>query len=152
MRGKRPSDEWSSDGTRITPAGAGKTPAWVRSGGFPGDHPRGCGENLGRNRRIRRLIGSPPRVRGKLGYIIDQDPGSRITPAGAGKTPEVDGFNFSIEDHPRGCGENAYTQKIERTVAGSPPRVRGKRYSGIRVPKLVGITPAGAGKTSKNAN
>ena len=49
-------------------------------------------------------------MRGKDGKILLSFDGSRITPAHAGKSFRVSKICFSIEDHPRTCGEK--TKKI----------------------------------------
>ena len=69
-------------------------------------------------------IGSPPRMRGKLGKRIGN---AGITPAGAGKT--------------------CYSSSNPRYRDESPPQVRGKRAAEFRHGGKAGITPAGAGKT-----
>ena len=92
------------------------------------DHPRACGENTIATKEDIRVLGSPPRVRGKL-----QD--------GRGHQP-------GVGDHPRACGENWALMSTRAVTPGSPPRVRGKRllrFSGFQPYR---ITPARAGKTS----
>ena len=115
----------------ITPAYAGK------SSGLSGiqkpktDHPRVCGEKSWSTIELYVVMGSPPRMRGK---VITAAPGAGcdgITPAYAGKSSQL---------LTTACG-----------CAGSPPRMRGKgplcRY-GIRA---LGITPAYAGKRLKRS-
>ena len=69
----------------ITPAGAGKSyPAMIQRH-KPRDHPRGCGEKHHHQRMDMRMIGSPPRVRGKDAMADALTARRRITPAGAGK-------------------------------------------------------------------
>ena len=90
----------------ITPAGAGKTEVISIICPLIQDHPRRCGENdffeiIGYVR-----IGSPPQVRGKQVSFSCFTYRFRITPAGAGKTLEVNRYDEAIEDHPRRCGEN----------------------------------------------
>ena len=68
-------------------------------------------------------------------------------PPHAGKT-----YLCSIElalrwDHPRVCGENITQVKRGATIAGSPPRVRGKPMWYLHPERVRGITPACAGKT-----
>ena len=70
-----------------------------------------------------------------------------ITPAGAGKTVEFRCVKDEIEDHPRRCGENKFGKHIQVGATGSPPQVRGKRFVACLNSCIVGITPAGAGKT-----
>lgn len=49
-------------------------------------------------------------------------------------------------DHPRMCGEKAYTGPARCKAAGSPPRMRGKVQPVQLVHDALGITPAYAGK------
>ena len=132
---------------RITPAGAGKTRFAFTCACVRADHPRRCGENFCVLVCVIWRFGSPPQVRGKLAEYILSEGDSRITPAGAGKTPKLYTITKTPPDHPRRCGENSKCGKKCAKPRGSPPQVRGK-------PKLCGcifyntrITPAGAGKT-----
>ena len=132
---------------RITPAGAGKTTFRSRATCTPRDHPRRCGENL-TLRLLKTLCrGSPPQVRGKPEHSDEHFVGSRITPAGAGKTWFCKNCLHTDRDHPRRCGENYMSDSSTGEGIGSPPQVRGKpvRRAGMRLGH--GITPAGAGKT-----
>ena len=52
-------------------------------------------------------------------------------------------------DHPRRCGENILMTAGFMSFAGSPPQVRGKLSSATDRGRTVGITPAGAGKTTR---
>ena len=65
-------------------------------------------------------------MRGKLDDNTFLPKEYRITPADAGKTGTVGVSAVGIEDHPRGCGENAVDVVHPRTRLGSPPRMRGK--------------------------
>ena len=132
---------------RITPAGAGKTYLKISFLSVLQDHPRRCGENSLNSSSCRRRSGSPPQVRGKQrrsGYDTEQ---SRITPAGAGKTRNSRRTQIMHWDHPRRCGENHPRTKSRECILGSPPQVRGKLEDALNSGSLVGITPAGAGKT-----
>ena len=114
------------------------------------------------------MTGSPPQVRGKLHVHSLQLISLRITPAGAGKTPQIDNLDIPnpritpagagktipaaigchrVKDHPRRCGENYWRQLRCLCWAGSPPQVRGKHADTEEPPSADGITPAGAGKT-----
>ena len=75
----------------ITPAGAGKTTIFRPASLRARDHPRRCGENAPVLSSCRQRPGSPPQVRGKLGFWLSLRAVLRITPAGAGKTPTADG-------------------------------------------------------------
>ena len=52
------------------------------------------------------MLGSPPRVRGKLTEDRAQRLRPGITPACAGKTKREAITSAAAEDHPRVCGEN----------------------------------------------
>ena len=71
---------------RITPACAGNTFFESAIGGFYKDHPRVCGEYVGRAGSHNSSKGSPPRVRGILVDTIEDLDMTRITPACAGNT------------------------------------------------------------------
>ena len=114
------------------------------------DHPRRCGENLLNVSHCACLKGSPPQVRGKPHMQTVSPISSRITPAGAGKTPHNTPRRFSEWDHPRRCGENRYSCSRRRSRRGSPPQVRGKLSLKISRIMPTGITPAGAGKTQSH--
>ena len=86
MRGKLKKGVLSLGETRITPADAGKTCAVRAQAKKKRDHPRGCGENIMKQRNMLFCRGSPPRMRGKLRICRKCLFGNRITPADAGKT------------------------------------------------------------------
>ena len=90
----------------ITPAYAGKTQAGVVERNSPRDHPRACGENSAETIRRIEGMGSPPRVRGKLEVACIDCGTCGITPACAGKTPQIPRPARVLWDHPRVCGEN----------------------------------------------
>ena len=132
MRGKPNVSKICFDEFRITPAGAGKTHLLLRRNRQREDHPRRCGENLVTFPFASYVIGSPPQVRGKPTH-----------------TP----LPFAIlMDHPRRCGENKAFAIIKYSDVGSPPQVRGKLPHGGSCRLNYGITPAGAGKTSRWPN
>ena len=127
MRGKPTANFFAGCIDGITPAGAGKTPVSGTSRVEPEDHPRRCGENPQRTFLPVVSTGSPPQVRGK--------------PADG-----IQSYKLK-EDHPRRCGENIPETHRRMLRPGSPPQVRGKRRPEQGFTDLVGITPAGAGKT-----
>ena len=106
MRGKRWALWMSIAALRITPAGAGKTALSAECVGIVEDHPRRCGENFAVVVWFAAAAGSPPQVRGKLLNKRQCVINIRITPAGAGKTMELQINALSVPDHPRRCGEN----------------------------------------------
>ena len=93
-------------------------------------------------------MGSPPRMRGKLGGERFQTPVPRITPADAGKTPPKFTSIILTTDHPRGCGENVTAYDPTMSGTGSPPRMRGKPQMPRTRNADARITPADAGKTA----
>ena len=96
---------------------------------------------------MRRILGSPPHVRGKGGFprLAVLHPG--ITPACAGKSALRQRLPVAVEDHPRMCGEKAYSKVIAGSLWGSPPHVRGKEGLACWQALQQGITPACAGKS-----
>ena len=86
-------------------------------------------------------------MRGKRNTNAESNISGRITPADAGKTPNV---AFKVKgnmDHPRGCGENFANVRFNDEVYGSPPRMRGKLLQFYSSSTFDRITPADAGKT-----
>ena len=147
VRGKHLSRVWAKRRNGITPAGAGKTCLFGQGRRVSWDHPRRCGENpqCKHGRKVR--TGSPPQVRGKRRRAFLSADMSRITPAGAGKTSLLTSIKSTNWDHPRRCGENVIPFVDECWIVGSPPQVRGKLPLASTALTLMGITPAGAGKT-----
>ena len=131
----------------LIPACAGKTAASTPANSPKPAHPRVCGENdcLASGRRWWR--GSSPRVRGKPSSQSEAGITCRLIPACAGKTIPYCGGRGDLTAHPRVCGENTVSPLNISALAGSSPRVRGKRGCmrvGVR-PR--GLIPACAGKT-----
>ena len=135
---------------RITPACAGKTDLSFGAFFMPRDHPRVCGKNCKQQVWKITHLGSPPRVREKPFVRLHASQATGITPACAGKTHDVGSYVRFDRDHPRVCGKNTDAGKRKAASAGSPPRVREKRRCISSVNRLIGITPACAGKTKKS--
>ena len=147
VRGKHGTMDAKTLDRGITPAGAGKTHLLDQFHFYLRDHPRRCGENLSAFTRKNRSGGSPPQVRGKHPHLGGFFCAHRITPAGAGKTAAGSPAFRRPTDHPRRCGENGWITDTQAITAGSPPQVRGKLALIANLPQIIGITPAGAGKT-----
>ena len=130
----------------ITPACAGKSPAFRRSPRCAEDHPRVCGEKKSKSVGCWFDVGSPPRVRGKAAGPVAPCSPCRITPACAGKSSYVNNFAEFAKDHPRVCGEKFAYLAAAKVTGGSPPRVRGKGLQRKSAWCRMGITPACAGK------
>ena len=93
------------------------------------------------------VVGSSPRVRGKLQVIPNVGFVIGLIPARAGKTARRVWSSAGARAHPRACGENHPGRRRERLRHGSSPRVRGKHIGppgGCRRTRLI---PARAGKT-----
>ena len=133
-------------GHGITPAYAGKSSrnetCWHR----PWDHPRVCGEKAGLVFQLACPLGSPPRMRGKVGSCVCSKDKFWITPAYAGKSMAHLHPACVGGDHPHVCGEKDKTSVELAPGAGSPPRVRGKAGAAGPCTGGAGITPAYAGK------
>ena len=130
----------------ITPAYAGKRIKLRKRHSICGDHPRLCGEKaVGLDHQVD-ILGSPPRVRGKVRQHLESRQSVGITPACAGKRARPSPCRSQSRDHPRACGEKRVGSLASVGLSGSPPRVRGKA---CRCPPLdtnQRITPACAGK------
>ena len=134
----------------LIPARAGKTVASLDSSATRWAHPRACGENATSESSNPAIPGSSPRVRGKLGPCCPSSQRSRLIPARAGKTSVCCCGPGREPAHPRACGENAVANSWARGLAGSSPRVRGKRHDDAIAGQLEGLIPARAGKTIGN--
>ena len=152
VRGKDATIAFLRKQTRITPACAGKSTRPQESTRSPKDHPRVCGEKSAVYLLIALYLGSPPRVRGKVGRVLTHSVILRITPACAGKSETPAPTNPRYTDHPRVCGEKMPFKAAKYHDYGSPPRVRGKGSAAIRGRKNRRITPACAGKRAQKTS
>ena len=126
VRGKGPCRPSGGHLARITPACAGKR---IQNEAEPRkwtDHPRVCGEKMFSISGDVKYPGSPPRVRGKVGFIVLVQTAIGITPACAGKSSASSSSVHRSRDHPRVCGEKLAPVFVLFVRIGSPPRVRGK--------------------------
>ena len=126
MRGKGHIGHSRTRQKRITPAYAGKRPATSPRSARQTDHPRVCGEKWTPCKQCMTLLGSPPRMRGKVSQCPASRAGPGITPAYAGKRAGLAGLALSHRDHPRVCGEKVCKEIAPLSGWGSPPRMRGK--------------------------
>ena len=148
VRGKRMGVGGGEELGGLIPACAGKTLARTLVQPSGQAHPRVCGENrLGDSCRMWG-VGSSPRVRGKRVPRLFVLWFSRLIPACAGKTKTSRRIPRHPRAHPRVCGENRAAVARALAVAGSSPRVRGKRLGVRGNTHKPGLIPACAGKTS----
>ncbi len=140
MRGKRCVGHVQHPWPRIIPAHAGQTHPKTRFPAPPSDHPRACGANSVLENFSSPLIGSSPRMRGKLSATSYISCTSRIIPAHAGQTRIFYTDDTQNSDHPRACGANFCCVFLSRFLCGSSPRMRGKQSDFMR--KLLSAGPS----------
>ena len=146
-RGKAYDIKKNPDGSRITPACAGKRERTVHAGMISGDHPRMRGEKVNGFVGYRPHQGSPPHARGKVRQNTSFEFRQRITPACAGKSTWALRALRYRRDHPRMRGEKEFFDKQNAIHGGSPPHARGKGIWTPQAANIPRITPACAGKS-----
>ena len=127
MRGKPGRQRTQPHQRRIIPAHAGQTDGLTSDGSVVTDHPRACGANTVSVRDWNAPVGSSPRMRGKPASPPPTSSTRRIIPAHAGQTGRRSRAPPVTPDHPRACGANATSLVPKAMMAGSSPRMRGKR-------------------------
>ena len=147
MRGKHLAGQIMISLKRIIPAHAGQTCSALLTMGRKPDHPRACGANTYRDMLSKTGDGSSPRMRGKLPGVAGQDWRLRIIPAHAGQTACATCRASDRTDHPRACGANSSAVSKVSAMAGSSPRMRGKRRERHEQRHRRRIIPAHAGQT-----
>ena len=105
MRGKGERKTGKTRRVGITPAYAGKRDGKDQRHAAVWDHPRVCGEKFYIVLPLYNLLGSPPRMRGKVSSFSLPSLSPRITPAYAGKSVQQLSLVNMAWDHPRVCGE-----------------------------------------------
>ena len=149
MRGKATGTPDFPQYSGITPAYAGKRNRKRVCPAFCRDHPRLCGEKLIAISIFLCASGSPPPMRGKDEFDMDEVDDARITPAYAGKSSSWSTAPSWTRDHPRLCGEKPFWFVSAITLQGSPPPMRGKVLSQCFLVGVLRITPAYAGKSTQ---
>ena len=133
---------------RIIPARAGPTFIDIRLKVALTDHPRSCGANVVRIRRLTVLTGSSPLVRGQRRTVVLPRFAVRIIPARAGPTLG----RRLVENHRTGSSPLVRGQPAHATyylgVRGSSPLVRGQLSETAAEQEGNWIIPARAGPTS----
>ena len=125
-RGKAQADAKKKAEEGITPAWAGKSASTAHPAASAVDHPRVGGEKRVGLFKLIRILGSPPRGRGKVLHLFQRISGEGITPAWAGKSPCSRPARCPNGDHPRVGGEKPFRALPGMEQQGSPPRGRGK--------------------------
>ena len=147
MRGKPREGDAAHPAARFIPAHAGKTGSGAGRRPRRPVHPRACGENDEAADALYEVLGSSPRMRGKLVALSYSGMLGRFIPAHAGKTVQVPHISLLVQVHPRACGENSCESRMVSWVGGSSPRMRGKPCRRGRHDRGTGFIPAHAGKT-----
>ena len=114
----------------------------------PGEkHPRACGEDDYTEDPDTDPWETPPRMRGRLGDSSNHVIFLGNTPAHAGKTYRTTIGRYRSWKHPRACGEDIQAM-VQNPISGeTPPRMRGRRWTGRLPTRMDRNTPAHAGKT-----
>ena len=112
MRGKVVRFYQTLQAMGITPAHAGKSQSGERACAGSWDHPRACGEKQKIFNLAAAILGSPPRMRGKVKTLKVYTPVTGITPAHAGKRGLCARSMRCDWDHPRACGEKSLKQRL----------------------------------------
>ena len=133
--------------SRIIPALAGNTSAWMAPSSPSRDHPRSRGEYAEACPDRGDLYGSSPLSRGIQNFLNGGSQRCRIIPALAGNTSNASSTTSMRGDHPRSRGEYRAVADAVDYIVGSSPLSRGIRYPFSRVAVLERIIPALAGNT-----
>ena len=126
VRGKVSLEMRAFDLHRIIPACAGKRARDYGLKDTGEDHPRVCVEKEFVTPLDSMMLGSSPRVRGKVLSAAPVSVPVHIIPACAGKSCTCAVCCGCCWDHPRVCGEKCSSSRISFRCSGSSPRVRGK--------------------------
>ena len=137
--------------TGLIPAHAGKTCPGRSTTSASAAHPRSRGENMPRKIDHKRISGSSPLTRGKLGRFAVWRFAGRLIPAHAGKTSECSVSVRRCPAHPRSRGENPGRTEVGASSLGSSPLTRGKRLLVLVGAVVERLIPAHAGKTDRAA-
>ncbi len=97
------------------------------------------------------MCDSPPRGRGRRRRCRGRAPIRRLTPAWAGKTIQLPRSRVDHPTHPRVGGEDVTNNVPKVHEVDSPPRGRGRQRCRRRARRVRRLTPAWAGKTTRNA-
>ena len=135
-------------GSGNTPACAGKTAMLAAHDAAVREHPRVRGEDRTIESALCTWKGTPPRARGRHSFYSGGTNTAGNTPACAGKTELVTHHEAAFWEHPRVRGEDREHTMGELLKTGTPPRARGRLGCVAVRDKMLGNTPACAGKTS----
>ena len=149
MWGKHSNARQELESERFTPTLVGKTISSHLRLISTMVHPHACGENYNILGWRSIIIGSPPRLWGKLANTMLDGNLDRFTPTLVGKTLTQISSIMSQTVHPHACGENTVILVTKDGRRGSPPRLWGKRGSDHWKVLDIRFTPTLVGKTPK---
>ena len=132
---------------RITSACAEQTSPVSRGELKMWDHLRVCGADAAEARRLKTLVGSPPRVRSRLDGVRHGVLDAGITSACAEQTNTRTVCTLIPRDHLRVCGADRSGTVAPQLASGSPPRVRSRLIDSVLNGIKDGITSACAEQT-----
>ena len=139
-----------ADGTRLIPAGAGRTDGPVDECRSAGAHPRWRGEDRNASCGAGTLEGSSPLARGGPRAAPARPRSAGLIPTGAGRTSTSGTRRWWTTAHPRWRGEDSTIRFCACSRVGSSPLARG----GLERPGgwfgAAGLIPAGAGRTTSS--
>ncbi|SCQ46912.1 Hypothetical protein PFR_JS7-2_1904 [Propionibacterium freudenreichii] len=150
MRGEPGHDASELVDVGITPAYAGRTIQKLLPIFADTDHPRVCGENHRAASRWGPSCGSPPRMRGEPRRPGSRPAPPRITPAYAGRTPDVMVPATPAGDHPRVCGENHPVRNRNAVQQGITPAYAGRTDSSARIRAQIEDHPRVCGENTSH--
>ena len=132
---------------RVIPTCVGKTPPYKWAGYNEPGHPHVCGENFFERVHPIEVVGSSPRVWGKLESDDNPAMQQRVIPTCVGKTCVAADRAQISAGHPHVCGENRQHRCQDQPRPGSSPRVWGKRKMFHGGGKESRVIPTCVGKT-----
>ena len=147
MRGAPLCSAFFMSASGIIPACAGSTLGRLVRKPPNRDHPRMCGEHISVSGFAPAVMGSSPHVRGAPPMRGHRPPVRGIIPACAGSTQARCAHSAPARDHPRMCGEHAWSMICLYGSPGSSPHVRGALERVAYDDTTAGIIPACAGST-----
>ena len=155
VRGRRMDADALAPRVRNTPACAGTTVGVSPRCSPTGEHPRVRGDDNSLIRTSSRIIGTPPRARGRLdrGEVLAVE--VRNTPACAGTTGSSASRRPPPAEHPRVRGDDAARGHTSARTDGTPPRARGRQPrlpqdlpDDRNTPACAGTTPPAPGSST----
>ncbi len=138
--------EFSNRGSSPRMRGTLRGPASLRCRG--GAHPHVCGEHSLPDGVERTLVGSSPRMRGTPNVLQQGLPLTGLIPTYAGNTKKGKESWILARAHPHVCGEHPEGFKVECSLVGSSPRMRGTPGNCNSGRMGFGLIPTYAGNTT----